>query len=97
MATVHFRVHGLVQGVWFRGWTRQQARALGLVGWVRNLPDGTVEGLAQGPDTAVDELAARLSEGPPHARVDNVELSPRPHDPALTAFDVRRSQLPFWD
>jgi acylphosphatase len=97
MATLHFRIHGQVQGVWFRGWTRDQARKLGLAGWVRNLPDGTVEGLAQGPEEAVNELAARLADGPPHARVERVELTPWPPDTELTGFDIRRSSLPFWD
>lgn len=67
-------VHGRVQGVWYRGWTVDQAGALGLDGWVRNRRDGTVEILVSGPDAAVEALAARCREGPPAARVDRVEV-----------------------
>jgi acylphosphatase len=68
-------VRGRVQGVWYRGWTVDQARALGLDGWVRNRRDGTVEIVASGPDRAVEALIARCREGPPAARVDNVAVS----------------------
>jgi acylphosphatase len=66
-------VHGQVQGVWYRGWTVDQARALGLDGWVRNRRDGTVEILVSGPDAAVAALVERCREGPPAARVDRIE------------------------
>jgi acylphosphatase len=69
----HLRVHGRVQGVWYRGWTVDQAEALGLDGWVRNRRDGTVEILASGPDDAVAALIARCREGPPAARVERIE------------------------
>lgn len=67
-------VTGRVQGVWFRGWTVDQARALGLSGWVRNRRDGSVEILAEGPEGAVTELVNRLHHGPSEARVDRVEV-----------------------
>jgi acylphosphatase len=67
-------VHGRVQGVWYRGWTVDQARALGLDGWVRNRSDGTVEILVSGPEAAVEALIARCREGPSAARVDEVEV-----------------------
>jgi len=67
------RVTGRVQGVWFRGWTVDQARELGLSGWVRNRRDGSVEILAEGPDEALAELVRRCHEGPPAARVERVE------------------------
>lgn len=67
------RVTGRVQGVWYRGWTVAQARALGLTGWVRNRRDGSVEILAEGPKAAITELVRRCREGPPAARVDLVE------------------------
>ncbi|HTU10826.1 MAG TPA: acylphosphatase [Allosphingosinicella sp.] len=67
------RVHGRVQGVWYRGWTVEQARALGLDGWVRNRRDGTVEILASGTDAAVEALVARCHDGPPAAQVERVE------------------------
>lgn len=64
---LHAVVHGRVQGVFFRASTQKKARALGLTGWVRNLPDGTVEVLAVGPRPALEALLAWLHEGPPLA------------------------------
>lgn len=68
------RITGRVQGVWYRGWTVNTARALGLDGWVRNRLDGSVEALAVGPEAAVEELIRRCHEGPPSARVERVEV-----------------------
>jgi acylphosphatase len=68
------RVTGRVQGVWYRGWTVDQARELGLSGWVRNRRDGSVEILAEGPDEALAELVRRCHEGPSAARVEGVEV-----------------------
>lgn len=67
------RVDGRVQGVWYRGWTVDQGRALGLSGWVRNRRDGSVEILADGPEEALTELVRRCHDGPPAARVERVE------------------------
>lgn len=67
------RVWGRVQGVFFRAWTREQARDLGLAGWVRNCSDGTVEAHVEGELHPVDRLIARLREGPAQARVDRLE------------------------
>ena len=71
--TLHFRVTGHVQHVWFRGWTQQTARALGLSGWVRNMPDGSVAGQAQGPQDMLERFRQALTQGPPSARVDLVD------------------------
>lgn len=68
------RVTGRVQGVWFRGWTADEAQALRLDGWVRNRRDGSVEILTKGPDAAIAELVRRCHEGPAAARVDRVEV-----------------------
>jgi acylphosphatase len=67
-------VSGMVQGVFFRDNTRRWASSLDLTGWVRNLGDGRVEALAEGDKEKVDELIARLQEGPPLARVENVDV-----------------------
>lgn len=67
-------VTGRVQGVSFRWHTVQQAERLGLAGWVRNHDDGSVRLEAQGPEAAVAELVRWLHEGPPHARVDGVQV-----------------------
>jgi DNA ligase D-like protein (predicted 3'-phosphoesterase) len=67
-------VRGRVQGVFFRETTVQKARELGVLGWVRNADDGTVAVHAEGPAPAVDQLLDFLGEGPPQARVDEVEV-----------------------
>ena len=70
------RIHasGRVQGVWFRGSMCEQARNLWLVGWVRNLSDGSVEALVEGSRTEVDAIVAWCRQGPPGARVDDLQL-----------------------
>ena len=70
--TVHVVVSGHVQGVWYRGWTVESARALGLRGWVRNCRDGTVEAVFGGPEPAIEIMLARCHSGPPAARIDSV-------------------------
>ncbi len=74
MRTQHLLIHGRVQGVWFRESMRSEAERLGVTGWVRNAPDGSVEAVVQGPDTAVDALIAWARIGPPQARVDRIDL-----------------------
>jgi acylphosphatase len=69
-------VHGRVQGVWYRGWTVDRGRALGLDGWVRNRRDGTVEALFSGPDDAVESMISACHGGPPAARVTRVDRFP---------------------
>lgn len=68
-------VVGRVQGVWFRGSTREQALKLGLTGYARNLPNGSVEVLARGPGAALATLQAWLRRGPPSARVDGLQCA----------------------
>lgn len=69
---VRVRVSGRVQGVWFRAWTGDRAREIGLDGWVRNRADGTVEALFAGPAAAVARMVEACRDGPPAARVDDV-------------------------
>ena len=68
-------VEGRVQGVFFRATCADRARVAGLGGSVRNLPDGRVEAVFEGPPAAVDALVAWCREGPPHAAVDAVEVT----------------------
>lgn len=68
-----FRVHGRVQGVGFRWWTRRTAGRLGVAGSVRNLADGTVEVRAAGSAAAMREFESYLRRGPPSAAVEQVE------------------------
>ncbi len=68
------RVTGRVQGVSFRWYTQEQARRLGVAGWVRNEPDGSVLLHAEGDDEAVDALVAWCHDGPATARVEHVAV-----------------------
>ncbi|HYN37727.1 MAG TPA: acylphosphatase [Rhodospirillales bacterium] len=68
------RIEGQVQGVWFRGWTVQEAVRRGLAGWVRNRSDGSVEALFAGPEAAVEAMLAACRDGPPSARVTHVTV-----------------------
>ena len=70
----HVYVSGEVQGVFFRDSTRQKAQQLGLSGWVKNLPDGRVEALFEGPTREVREMIRWCEQGPPHAAVENVQV-----------------------
>ena len=72
-AARHLIVHGRVQGVFYRDWTVDMARSLGLAGWVRNLPDGTVEAHVEGDAGAVERMLAAMQDGPPRAAVERIE------------------------
>jgi acylphosphatase len=67
-------VHGAVQGVFFRVEARDRARSLGLAGWVRNVPDGTVEAVFEGDDERVASMVEWCRRGPTGARVEEVEV-----------------------
>jgi acylphosphatase len=70
------RITGQVQGVGFRAWAEQAARARGLKGWVRNRRDGSVEALIAGPDDKVDEMLGYLWVGPEASRVERIATEP---------------------
>ena len=70
----HGYVSGRVQGVWFRGFVRSQARHQQLSGWVKNLADGRVEVLLCGPRENVETVVKKLHTGSPMARVDRVDI-----------------------
>lgn len=69
----HVFVKGRVQGVYFRSYAAQEAARLGVSGWVRNLPDGRVEAVYEGPRAAVEEMVAWTRHGPRWAYVTSVE------------------------
>lgn len=74
LVRVRLCVDGRVQGVWFRQSTWEQADRLGVSGWVRNLPDGRVEAVYEGPRAAIDEIVEWTRRGPERARVTAVEI-----------------------
>ncbi|HJQ71682.1 MAG TPA: acylphosphatase [Blastocatellia bacterium] len=83
-----FIVKGDVQGVGFRWFTLRAARRLGVVGAVRNLPDGSVEAIAEGSPDSVDSFRRELERGPSHARVRSVDVTELPATGAYREFDV---------
>jgi acylphosphatase len=72
--TVHVLIEGRVQGVYYRAWTEQTARELGLHGWVKNRRGGAVEAVFSGDPVAVDTMLRRCEEGPPDALVASVTV-----------------------
>ena len=82
-------VTGLVQGVFFRAWAQGEARELGVSGWIRNCPDGSVEAHLAGSEDAVGRMIERLRRGPSRARID--ELTVEEAEPGIEGrFEVRR-------
>ncbi len=88
MRRVRAIVTGRVQGVSFRASTAHEARRLGVVGWVRNRDDGSVELEAEGPDDRVAALLAWCEHGPPAARVDRVAVDERTPTRAERVFEI---------
>ena len=83
------RITGQVQGVFYRAWAVEQARALGLKGWIRNRGDGSVEAVAFGVPEAVDQFIALCREGSPSAQVDRVEVEAADGEPPEDFRTVR--------
>jgi len=81
-------IRGRVQGVWFRDSTRREAQALGVTGWVRNRADGTVEAVMEGPEESVEALVRWCWKGPPHARVESVEVTEQTWTGEFYCFEV---------
>ncbi|WP_027185908.1 acylphosphatase [Desulfovibrio inopinatus] len=84
------RVSGLVQGVSFRYFTREQARRYGVAGWVRNMTDGRVELVAQAEASRLVQFLKTLEHGPPLAQVDRVDCQDHVSDDVPLAFEIRR-------
>jgi len=87
-ARVRAYVSGRVQGVYYRAETRQQACNLGVTGWVKNLPDGRVELLAEGEEQRVRQLIAWCRQGPSHSKVDLVEESAEKYTGEFDVFEI---------
>jgi acylphosphatase len=88
MKRAQVRVRGRVQGVFFRAEARARAESLGVGGWIRNAPDGTVEAIFEGDEEQVDSMVDWCRRGPSGARVDDVEVEPE-EPTGETGFDVR--------
>jgi acylphosphatase len=86
---VRLVITGRVQGVAFRAHTVDEAERLGVTGWVRNLPDGRVEALAEGSRAAVDAFVAWCRRGPRLAQVDDVAVAAEPFRGEFDGFEVR--------
>lgn len=86
---LHAVIRGLVQGVSFRYYTRLRAQEFNLRGWVRNLPDGTVEVLAEGSQAHLDQLMTFLNNGPVGARVEAVAINWQQATGQFTDFSIR--------
>lgn len=87
---VHAFVSGKVQGVGFRNFTTAKAIALKLTGWVKNLKDGRVELVAEGPALQLEQLMQAVSKGPSGARVDGVERKDEPYAGEFKGFEAER-------
>ncbi len=84
----HLIIEGRVQGVWFRESTRRQAASLGVSGWVKNRPEGTVEAMLEGPEDAVSRLVFWCGKGPSAARVTGIQETEESWRGEFDSFDV---------
>lgn len=82
-------ITGRVQGVFFRMETKRMADEIGVLGWVRNLSDGTVEAVFEGDRHGVEAALRWCSEGPPHASVQQVDLSWQKYTDEFADFEIR--------
>ncbi len=89
MRRAHVFISGRVQGVGFRAFTRYQALPLGLTGWVKNLRDGRVEAIIEGPAEKVGALLLKLRTGPASARVERLQVEDEPYQGQFKTFEVR--------
>ena len=89
MVQAHLWISGIVQGVGYRYTCRRQGQGLGLTGWVRNLPDGRVEAVVQGPQKQVDELIRWCYRGPEEARVSDIQVTFETVSVSFPDFGIR--------
>ncbi len=88
-ARAHLVIKGIVQGVFYRAFTRDMATHLGLKGWVRNLPNGDVEALFEGDKAEVEQAIRQCYIGPPGSRVDDIDVEWNDYRGDLKVFQVR--------
>ena len=85
---VSVRITGRVQGVWYRAWAQEEARGLGLKGWVKNCQDGAVEAVFEGDETSVRTMIERCHEGSPGAVVDTVTVTENAVSCGATGLEI---------
>lgn len=86
---VHIFISGIVQGVFFRASTADKAQELGLTGWVKNLPDGRVEAVIEGPKDKIEKMIEWIKKGPKFAKVDEVEVVWQEYKGEFESFEIR--------
>ncbi len=89
MVRAHVLIRGRVQGVFFRAYTRDWARELGVKGWVKNRSDGTVEAIFEGEEGRVKEIINRCKRGPPMAIVEDVKINWEEYKGEFKNFEIR--------
>lgn len=87
----HIFIKGRVQGVCYRAFTRDIAKALGLSGWVRNLPDGRVEAVLEGSSEVIEQAIKQCYIGPSGSRVEDIEVHLEASESDIAGFQVRYS------
>ena len=85
---LHLRIHGQVQGVFFRYSAKEQAENLGLVGWIRNNLDGSVEALAEGERDKLEQFIIWCRKGPPGAEVQKLKVEWSKEEEQFSTFDI---------
>lgn len=90
MKRCHILVSGTVQGVFFRAFTRENAEALGLTGWVRNTLDNKVEVMIEGEEADIDEMIKKLRKGPPSAKVTDLVIEWQETKKEFSNFSILR-------
>lgn len=88
-ARAHLYITGRVQGVFYRAFTRDVAQRCGLCGWVRNLPDGSVEAVLEGLRSDIEMTIRNCHEGPPGAHVDKINVDWEGYQGNLKGFEIR--------
>jgi acylphosphatase len=89
MGRLHVYVHGRVQGVFYRRWTKKRADFLNLSGWVKNLEDSRVEIIAEGKKENLERFIEDLRSGPPLSRVDRIDVSSERATGEYNSFEIK--------
>lgn len=86
---VHLTIHGKVQGVYYRAFTKELADSLGLKGWVKNLPNRCVEAIFEGEKEIIEMAINKCREGPPYSMVTNIEIKWEDNLEGFNDFRIR--------